>query len=49
MVQPKLQWKGWHQFTGMPDFLKFVKANKDTPYNTILWLNDDCPIIAWLN
>lgn len=49
MTESKLQWEGWHQFTGMPDFLKFVKANKDTPYNMILWPTPDCPIVIWLN
>lgn len=49
MTESKLQWKGWHQFKGLPDFLIFIKANKDTPHNTILWPTPNCPIVIWLN
>ncbi len=49
MTESKLQWEGWNQFTGLPDFLKFAKANMDTTYNEIIWPNPDCPIVIWLN
>lgn len=45
----KIEWKGWHQFRGLSDFVEFVKANKDIPYNTILWPTPDSPIVIWLN
>lgn len=49
MTESKIHWEGWHQFTGLLDFHEFVKANKDIPYNTIIWPTLDCPIVIWLN
>lgn len=49
MTESKIQWEGWHQFTGMPDFTKFAMDNKDAAYNEIMWPTTDCQIIIWLN
>lgn len=45
----KIHWEGWHQFTGVAAFIKFSETSMDQPYNTIMWITLDCPIVIWLN
>lgn len=49
MTESKIQWEGWHQFTGLAAFLSFAQTNIDQPYNSIIWLTIECPIVVWLN